>query len=291
MTSLPERAGRHCHFYLNSLHSTVYFTPYLENYLSEYGIDDPMAVYLASRAAPLGAASPGAITAIFNGLAYDLIASHFPGLWRRASPDAVLTARKRAADATLRQLFDARTLVSREMAQAAQLALRATEACDRAGRPLFSAHADLPVPDEPHLALWHAATLLREYRGDGHFAVLSEVGLAGLDGLVSHCASPEGMPRQFVMAKRGWTAEDWAAAEQRLRERGLMDEAGALTVSGLRLREDIEKMTDHLDRAPYANLGTEGVARLTELSREFVVAAADTGVFPAPLRPVFTDAR
>ncbi|MFD7429575.1 hypothetical protein ACFV6Z_21425 [Streptomyces sp. NPDC059818] len=27
-----------------------------------------------------------------------------------------------------------------------------------------AAHAGLPVPEEPHLALWHAATLLREHR-------------------------------------------------------------------------------------------------------------------------------
>src|SRR5512132_3432075 len=36
---------------------------------------------------------------------------------------------------------------------------------DPAGRPLFAAHATLPWPDRPHLALWHAATLYREFRG------------------------------------------------------------------------------------------------------------------------------
>jgi hypothetical protein len=36
------------------------------------------------------------------------------------------------------------------------------------GRPLHAGHAELPWPDSPLAALWHATTLLREYRGDGH---------------------------------------------------------------------------------------------------------------------------
>ena len=56
------------------------------------------------------------------------------------------------------------------------------EECDVAGRPLFAAHMQLPWPDEPHLVLWHAATLLREHRGDGHVAALLT---AGLDGCVA----------------------------------------------------------------------------------------------------------
>ena len=42
------------------------------------------------------------------------------------------------------------------------------------GRPLFAGHVSLPWPDEPHLVLWHAQTLLREYRGDNHIAALTD---------------------------------------------------------------------------------------------------------------------
>ncbi|MGW1564458.1 SCO6745 family protein [Streptomyces sp. NPDC002144] len=287
MTTVSPGTAHRCQFHLNSYHSTVYFTPYLNKYLAEYGVSDDMAVYFAGRAAPLGAVGPGVITAIFNGFAHGLVAELFPGLWQQVAPSAVLEARLRAVDATLRQVLDERELDSPGMVRAAELALRAAEACERADRPLFAANADLPVPDEPHLAFWHAATLLREYRGGGHFSVLSEAGLAGLDGLVSHCASPQGMPREFVMTKRGWTIDDWQAAEERLRERGLMDKAGALTPKGLRLREQVEEATDRLDRAPYARLGERDASELTELARRFVASAA--ALFPPPVLGTFVE--
>ena len=40
------------------------------------------------------------------------------------------------------------------------------------GRALFAANAALDWPDDPLDVLWHAATLLREHRGDGHVALL-----------------------------------------------------------------------------------------------------------------------
>ena len=65
----------------------------------------------------------------------------------------------------------------------AELAGLLREACTvlRApeGRPLYAGHADLPWPDEPLLELWHAASLLREHRGDGHIAALLHAGLTG----------------------------------------------------------------------------------------------------------------
>ena len=69
------------------------------------------------------------------------------------------------------------------MARAAELARAATEGCTAAGRPLYAGHASLPWPTVPHLALWHAISLLREFRGDGHVACLVEAGLDGIDAL------------------------------------------------------------------------------------------------------------
>jgi hypothetical protein len=169
------------------------------------------------------------------------------------------------------------------MAEAARLALRATEACSRSARPLYSAHADLPVPEEPHLAYFHATTLLREHRGDAHLAVLMAAGLDGLEAVVTHTATGKGMTPKWVVATRGWTQEDWDAASGRLRERGLLDDTGDLTPEGVALREEIESETDRLDQAPYEHLGAEGVARLTELGAEFARAAVVAGAFPADL--------
>jgi Helix-turn-helix family len=41
---------------------------------------------------------------------------------------------------------------------------------DCAGRVLAAANAALPVPADPLARLWHAVTVLREHRGDGHAA-------------------------------------------------------------------------------------------------------------------------
>lgn len=291
MNSSFRRAGRRCQNVLNSLHSMIYFSPDLGKDLSKIGIDDPMAVYLVGRAAALGPVGPGVIAAVFHGFKYELIAEHLPQVWRAVSPATVLAARLRAADATWRRFLGAEAIAAPEMAEAASLALRATEACSRPGRPLYAAHADLPVPDAPHLALWHAATVLREHRGDSHFSVLACAELDGLEALVSHSASSEGMPKAMVMTKRGWTQEDWDAAQQRLSERGLMDGDGELTDDGVRLREDLEDDTDRLDQGPYHHLGPAGVARLTELATCFTATAATAGAFPAALLDVFVKER
>ncbi|MFE5580129.1 hypothetical protein [Kitasatospora sp. NPDC056531] len=285
---LPPLAGRRCQEALNSLHSTVYFTPDLAKGLAEYGVDDSMAVYLAGRAGALGPVATGTVTAAFYGFAHPLMAEHVPHVWSLVPPATAVEVRLAAVDALLHRYLGEATLASPEMAEAARLALRATEAGQRAGRPMFSAHADQPVPQKPHLALWYAATLLREHRGDAHIAALQHAELNGIDALVSHCASSDGMPKEVVMTKRGWTEADWSGAEDRLRERGLMDERGVLTAQGEQLRSHLEAETDRLDRAPYEHLGAASVARLTELVDAFVAQAGAAGAFPPELLAFFS---
>ncbi|MEV4918754.1 hypothetical protein AB0K47_18295 [Streptomyces tirandamycinicus] len=280
MSSLHPRAGRRCHNALNPLHSTVYFSPDFAGELARIGVEDPRAAYFAGRAAALGAVGPGTVAATFYNFSHELIAQHLPAVWDTASPAAVLDARTRAVDATLRRLLGEDAVASPEMAEAARLALRATEACTRHARPLYAAHADLPVPEEPHLALWHAATLLREHRGDGHLAALLSAGLDPLEALVSHTATGKGMSPRWILASRGWRRADWEAASDRLRERGLLDGDGELTEAGTALRAELEEHTDRLDRGPYESLGAAGVERLTELGRGFLIAAAAAGAFP-----------
>ncbi|UGY94505.1 SCO6745 family protein [Streptomyces gobiensis] len=283
MTSLDERAGRRCHNVLNPLHSALYFCPELSEELTTLGLTDRSAAYFAGRSAPMGAVGPGTVAATFYSFSYDLIAKHLPAIWQTVSPEAVLAARLRAADATLRRLLGKEVIASKELAEAAELAIRATEACERGARPLYAAHADLPVPEEPHLALWHAATLLREHRGDGHLTVLLGAGLTGIQAQVSHTATGKGMSPRWVFATRGWTEEQWADAQRELRERELLDANGELTQDGVALREEIEAETDRVDRAPYEHLGAAGVERLTELATSFTLAAAEAGAFPADL--------
>ncbi|MCW7943390.1 SalK [Streptomyces hygroscopicus] len=279
-TTLPERAGRRCHNVINPLHSTHYFSPDLERELTALGVDDQRAAYFAVRAAAMGPVGAGVVTATFYNFRPELVARHVPAVWATASPDAVLAARARAVDATLRRLLGEEVVASKEMSEAAELALRAVEACTRHARPLYSAHADLPVPDEPHLAFWHAATLLREHRGDGHLTVLVGAELGPVEALVTHTATGKGMAPKWALATRGWSRADWDAACVRLRERGLLDADGALTEAGAALRAEMEAETDRLDRAPYEHLGAAGVERLTELGSVLLTKALEAGAFP-----------
>ncbi|GHF26871.1 hypothetical protein GCM10010218_04750 [Streptomyces mashuensis] len=282
MSTLPAGAGRRCHALLNTLHSVVALSPDNGPELAGLGIDDRHAAYFAARTAPLGRVSAGAVTALFHNFSHDLIARHLPAVWNVTTPEEVLAARLRAADSTLRRLLGDEALASPELAEAARLAVRATEGCARSGRPMYAALAGLPVPETPHLALWHAATLLREHRGDGHFAVLLLSGLDPLEAMVSHAATGEGFSLEWLAASRGWDMEQLTAAQDRLRARGLLAADGTLTEAGTALRDELERETDRLDAAPYEHLGAQDTERLTELLRPFARAAA--AGFPARVR-------
>jgi hypothetical protein len=278
--ALEPLAGRRCYNALNPLHSVAYFAPEYDDELGALGIQRGSMAYFAGRAAPLGPVGAGVVTATFYNFSHTHVARAIPAAWEIASPGAVLDARLRAAGSALTRLLGPAVIASPELAEAAALALRATEACSREARPLYAANADLPVPEQPHLALWHAATLLREHRGDGHLTALTTAGLDGLEALVTHSATGKGFTPRFFQSSRGWTAEQWSAAQDRLRKRGLLDDAGELTADGVALRREIEAVTDRLDRAPYEHLGAAGVERLTALAGGFAQAVIAGGGFP-----------
>ncbi|WP_030208625.1 hypothetical protein [Streptomyces sp. NRRL S-87] len=284
MTTTSTGAARRCHHAaINPFHSTLYFSPEFTEELTALGFEDRNAAYLVARAAPLGAVGPGAVAAAFYNFSHEMIARHLPAAWSTASPEDVLAARLRAADALLRRLLGPEVIASAELAEASGLALRAAEACRPHSRALYAANADLPVPHEPHLAYWHATTLLREYRGDGHLAALLTLGLDPLEALVSHRATGKGMSTRWLLLTRGWSGADLDAAAERLRGRGLLDAGGELTEDGVRMRAELEDVTDRLDMAPYAHLGEAGVARLTELGQGFVMTMFAAGAFPKDL--------
>jgi hypothetical protein len=259
----------------------MYFAPEPGDAFAALGLERGAMAYFAGRAAPLGAVGAGAVAATFSNFNPEHVARYIPAAWTVAAPEAVLAARLRGVDATLRRLLGAGTLASKEMAEAAELALRATEGCRREARPLYSANADLPVPEDPHLALWHAATLLREHRGDGHVTALAVAGLSGIEALVLHNATGTTVTSAVLKQTRGWTDQQWAAAGDRLRERGMLDRAGDLTEEGADLRDAAEALTDRLDAAPYDHLGPAATARLTKLAGEFSRALREAGAFPA----------
>ena len=253
------------HRRLDPLHSHVYFAPETDERLTAIGIRPGRMVYFAGRAAPMGAVGPGVVTATFGNFAPAIVARHLPRAWTLASPEQVLAARLDAARASLTRL-----LAGAPDEQVAELAGLLREGCTvltPEGRPLYAGHADLPWPDEPLLQLWHAVTLLREHRGDGHVHSLVRHGLPGLEALVTHTLTGRGFTPEAARLTRGWSEQEWAGAVALLTERGLVAD-GALTEAGVALRAAVEQETDELSAAPFVHLGAERTERVATLAGE-----------------------
>jgi hypothetical protein len=208
--------------------------------------------YFAWRLAPLGAAGPRLVASACYSFSPRMVAEHIPAIWAMASPEQVLAARVPAVDRMFLALLGDQ-IGSPSLAEAALLARDAALAADTAGRTLAAVTADLPWPDEPHLVLWHAFTLLREHCGDGHIAASLAAGLDPCEALVSFSAI--GAAPEETFASRGWTAQEWLAARDRLASRRWIDSAGEATNRGRDGRDEIEWRTDRLADAPWRALG------------------------------------
>jgi hypothetical protein len=261
-------------------HALTYFAPEAHQAFEDAGLRGFWRGYFAGRAAPLGPVGPGVVTACFYGFHPDFVARALPSIWSMASPETALAARLAGVDAAIRRVFgDASADPAR--AEAAQLARGALEGSAVAGRPVFAANLELDWPAEPHLALWHACTLVREHRGDGHVAALSAAGIDPCEAHVSQIAA-SGAPPETIQPYRGWSDDDWAAAADRLRERGWLDRDGRLTEAGRSWHDQIEHDTDRLAAEPLQRLGEKRAARLLELLAPLTARLVQTGEIPYP---------
>lgn len=276
-------AAAQCHRVVEPIHAMVYFAPEGQEEYGAIGIEGGRLPYFASRSAPLGAVGPGLVGATFYYFNPEMVAQSIPRAWQIASPETVLEARFTVADRALRRLLGNELASSEATAELAGLLREASEGCSPEGRPLYAAHADLDWPDDTLGVLWHATSLLREFRGDGHIATLVNHGLGGLAALVTHTATRQGFLPDAARKRRGWSEEQWATAETELRERGILDDTGALTAEGARERERIEDETNAAAAAPWQRLGAEKANRVHDLGRTLRDAILSGGAFPRDL--------
>ena len=240
--------------------------------------------YFAGRAAPTAPIGAGVVTATFYNFAPGLVAHMIPRAWTLASPEQVVEARWAAARASLTRLLGGSAAV--DVPETAELAGLLRDACSVLGpeaRPLYAAHADLPWPDEPLLQVWHGASLLREYRGDGHLAALLDADLTGLEALVTHTATGRGFTVESARTLRGWSQEQWDDACAALVDRGLLTTEFTLTDEGTELRETVEAETDLLSADPFLHLGQERTERVVELARGMARRIVGNGAYPPGL--------
>jgi hypothetical protein len=264
---------------LEPYHAMIYFAPEAMEEYAALGLDpkaNRAVGYFPARAAAMGAVTWQTVQATFFNFSPLAVEFGISGVWDIASPTQLVEARLRGADRALRRFLGERV---NEVEEAASLARQATSGCNPYGRPLYAAQAGLAWPTEPHLQLWHAISLLREFRGDGHIAALVAAGLTGLESAVLHVAMNDTWTRAALQATRLYTDEEWDGAIASLAARGWLDADGAFTSEGRERREAIEQQTDVLALGPWEAIGEDGAARLRDLVRPLSIAITEAGAF------------
>ncbi len=262
---------------LEPVHAVTYFSAEPLAELRAAGYRGFWMGYFAGRAAPLGPVGPDVVRALFYNFSPERVERALPSAWELAEPGAALAARLTGSVAALRRqlgpLADAEDLL-----RASALVWRAAASAPVEGRALFAANRALDPPEEPLALLWHAATLLREHRGDGHVATLMALGIGGRDSHVFH-ALANGTPRQVYELARDFDDEEWSRRVGHLQRRGLCTPTG-LTDEGRRLRSEIEARTDALAATAYEELDDAELTELLELLRPLAAAVVAGGDLP-----------
>jgi len=206
--------------------------------LGSLGLDF-LTGYVWARAAPMGEPTAPVVVAAFGVFEPSLITGLYEQARAIASRKDVLAAREEGSVAALDRL-----LHGADVTGAVALLRHATDRIvhDVAGRPLFAGLVSLEWPADPFGQLWHAASLLREFRGDVHQAANVAAGLSGvqMNLLTEYWVGWE--PTAYA-GTRAWAPEVMAAADADLVARGLVA-GGRLTVEGRRVRDLIEEQTD-----------------------------------------------
>jgi hypothetical protein len=258
------------------VHAVTYFTPEARNAFDAAGFRGFWMGYFAGRSAPLGRVPTEVVTAIFYNFAPSHIARALPDAWQFGSPGDALRARETSSVAALRRCG----IAADDAATPARLLEKAARSASSDGRALFAANLALPWPTEPVAKLWHATTLLREQRGDGHVALLASAGISGRECNVLHSIADR-VPRDFLVRSRQYDDDEWLACVERLVARGVLDDTGALTEAGDALKRQLEDTTDRLALSAFDALDDGELEllfrTLTPLTRK-VLASGDIPV-------------
>ncbi len=257
-----EPTARRLHRLVEPIHLVTYMSDEPTEALMALGLRNVWDGYFAGRSAPLGRVPAEVVHAIFYNFADGEVARHIPRVWETTTPEAALAAREQGSVAALRRILGD-LADSPGLSRAADLATKAATSAPTEGRVMYAALRPLAVPVEPVARLWHAATLLREHRGDGHIAALVTAGVGGIESHVLHALS-EGTPAEQFGRIHHLPSARLAAVADGMRARGLIDATGWLTDAGRETKERIESLTDDLGAPPYDGLSPSELDQLIE---------------------------
>jgi hypothetical protein len=217
--------------------------------------------YFAGRAAPLGSSVPAEVVhALFYSFGPGEVARHIPKVWRTTTPEAAIAARQQGCVTALRRILGD-LLDAPELTRAVELLTRAATSAPLEGRPLYAALRTLPLPEEPVARLFHAASLLREHRGDGHVAALMAEGISGLEAHVL-LALDMGIPATSFGRIHHLPSALLSDLIEGLRDRGLVEDEKTFTPAGRQVKDRVEALTDDLAVVPYQVLDPEELDEL-----------------------------
>lgn len=263
------------HMTINLVHRLVYFVPEAAAEYGSFGITGAGG-YFASRSAPMGAVTDAVVIATFYNFSPLAVTSAMPGVWEAASPADWQAARFRVVERTFKRVpID---LATEQIAEARSLTNVVVAALEHGAKPLAAGNAAVALPFDPLVALWQQVTVLREWRGDAHVAVLAANRLAPCECLVLQVASGR-FPLPLAQMTRRWSETEWKAASARLAEHGWLDADGAITPAGHQERERIEAETDRLCAPIWEPIGEAGATRLAELIRPIHDAMQAAGTY------------
>jgi hypothetical protein len=251
------------------IHAVTYFAPQGRSAFAQAGLRGFWRGYFAGRGAPLGPAGPAVVTASFFNFAPSFVARAIPEVWELITPAQALEVRSAGAVAALRELLAGQEAPA---AAAADLLWQAIGELDFSGRVLAAGNVALPVPADALASLWLATTVLREHRGDGHFAALAAADVDGCEAVALRCCLD--LRREDMQPIRGWTDEEWDAALARLARRGWIGVDSQLTSAGRQARGAVEDATDLAASRPWERLGAETTAEIARLLEPMAKACA-----------------
>ena len=208
--------------------------------------------YFAGRAAALGRPTAEVVDALFYNFAPGEVARHIPKVWRTTTPEAAIAARQAGCVKALRRILRDH-VGSPAFARGVELLTKAATSAPTEGRPMYAALRAIPLPDEVVARLFHAASLLREHRGDGHIAALMVEGVGRLEAHVL-LALDMGMPANRFGRIHHLPAAQLAAVIDGMRGRGLIADDGWLSERGHAVKQRVEALTDDLAAKPYESL-------------------------------------
>jgi hypothetical protein len=277
-----SRTARQLWTLFEPVHAVTYFSPEARSAFEGAGLRGFWRGYFAGRAAPLGMIGAAPVTAAFFSFAPPMVARAIPAVWELIAPEEAVAVRSAGAAAALGRLLSGPDGALRPAAAAAAgLLTSVIEGIDCGGRVLAAPNALRPAPDEPLARLWHAATVLREHRGDGHVAALVAAGIDGCEALVLRAGMD--LSREMLQPIRGWTDADWERAASRLAARGWLGADGRLTAEGAAAHRAVEESTDLAAARPWARLGPDRLAELLAVLRPVARACAADLPYPNPV--------